>query len=278
MATFRPAPSLLVASALALAGCPAGAGQGPPLPVVDRTSPGPGLQPSREAPDEALVALARVGVEAANGLGPALRAFAPVLDAMRAARAKHPPTGYRLAQVEGWRFLGGAWIQASADDARRLRASIEDLQGATPGWDVTDEANYAPGFHPAFPAGAVRLRLEVDQALPGGGRIAVAFAGPLGADGEAVDLAGVGSVAALGPAGAVAVEALNAKLTATGTVDRGDLVLKSLSTGSTLQFSGTWSNAGLLGATLLRSATPAGTLVQAGGRWEIRNEAGTYPL
>ena len=278
MAIFRSLRSLLPAAWLVtLTGCPAAPPPGPALPVVDRNGPVV-LQPGREEPDEALRVLARTGVDAATALGPALATFGPLLGALRASRAKHPPGAYRLLQVDGWRFTSGAWIQNAPDGSRLLRAAIEDVDGKVPGWDATREDNYGPDLHPTFPAGAVRLRLDVDQALPSGSRLAAGFAGPLGEAGEAIALTGVGSIVAVGATGALSIEALNARLDAGGTVERGDLGLKGLGTGATLQFTGTWSQAGLLTATLLKSAAPAGTLVQAGGRWEIKNEVGSYPL
>lgn len=277
MAISRSTQLLLAASVLALTAC-----QGTPptltLPVVERGASATPLTPSREPPDEALLALARAGRDVATTLGPALKAFQPLLEAVRASRAKHPPQGYRLSQVAGWRFLGGAWNQAEPDGGRRLRAAIETSDGKTPGWDVSVEENYGPDFYPAFPAGVVRVRLEVEQTLASGGRMSATFIAPFGAAGQALEATGTGSIAVLGAAGTIGVEALNARIGIDGAVERGDLVLKSLGTGLTLQFSGTWSQAGLIAATLLRSATPAGTLVQADGRWQIKNDAGAYPL
>lgn len=277
MATSRIFVPLLGTSVLALAGCFGPAPFNPTLPVVDRgATPAANAQPAKDAPDDALLALSRTGVEAAQALGPALKAFQPVLEAVRASRAKHPAT-YQLAQVSGWRFLGGAWVQADADGNRRLRAALETAAGTSPGWDVTDEGNYGPDFHPSFPEDAVRIRLDVDLALPSG-RMAAAFIAPVGAAGEAIEATGTGSVASFGPAGTLGFEALNARIGVDGSVERGDLGLKGLGTGATLQLSGTWNQAGLVGATVMKSAAPAGTLVQAGGRWQFKNDAGSYPL
>ncbi len=278
MAISRFAPLLLAGCVLATTACQGAAPPGPALPVVDRAGTAAVLQPSKEPPDAALLALAHTGLDAAAALGPALKAFQPLLTAMRASRAKHPPQGYRLSQVAGWRFQGGAWSQAEADASRRLRAALETADGNSLGWDVTVEDNYGPDYYPAFPSDVVRLRLDIEQALPSGGRLAVTFIGPFAAAGETYEAVGTGSVAVLGAAGTLAFEALNARIGIDGAVERGDLGLKGLGTGVTLQFSGTWSQAGLVAATLLRSATPAGTLVQADGRWHFKNDAGTYPL
>lgn len=276
-------PTVLVAATaalLALAACAAPQTAAPPptFPVVDRTNATPDPLPATQAPSVQARAAAKVAIEVAASIGPAVRAVAPLLDAFRASRDQHPPAARRLLAVDGWRFLGGWWL-GTAPNGAELKATLETEAGDTPGWDVTREEAYGPDLQPTFPRDVVRMRFDADQSLPSGARFNFTLVTPLGTRGQVLEATGVGAIAPAPPTPGISVRALNARIGPDGTLMRGDLVLEARLDANTLVIGGEYGPGGLAsGAMLTYSGRPLGQLVTEGAGWLIRNDAGSFAL
>ncbi|MFN3431480.1 MAG: hypothetical protein ACK46X_16200 [Candidatus Sericytochromatia bacterium] len=268
----------LVLPALALTAL-AACQQAPPLvPVVAVGSAAP-IVGTNQAPDAPTLQLAAAGAHTALALGPAVAQLAQLAGAFYESRTKH--TRYRvMSGPEGWDFRHGWYARTDSTPDHALRARFEDPTGAPPAFDVTFDVNYGPDMHPGFPANLARMRAELDHQLPSGGKVSLTLVGNLPPNRtERVMATGSGAIAAPAPLTQVGLEALNATFTPFGAAERGDLVLKSLSGGVTLQLSGHYNAEGLEGtAQVLHNATAIGEVGRFDGKWQFRNLSGMYPL
>lgn len=268
----------LVLPALALAAL-AACQQAPPLvPVVAVGSAAPILG-TNQAPDAPTLQLAAAGAHTATALGPAVAQLAQLAGAFYESRTKY--TRYRvMSGPEGWDFRHGWYWRADGTPDHMLRARFEDLAGIPPAFDVTFDVNYGPDMHPGFPDHLGRLRAELDHQLPSGGKVSLTLVATLPPNRtERVMATGSGAIAAPAPLTQVGLEALNATFTPFGAAEPGDLVLKSLSQGVTLQLSGRYNAEGLEGtAQVLHNATLIGEVGKFDGTWRFRNQSGSYPL
>lgn len=235
--------------------------------------------PQAYPPDAETKALAKDGAGVASSLAAGWEDVAPLTVALRDKRAAHPaPQAYRLLQVPGWRFFAGGWVKKN-EAGREVRVVLDDGDASAVNWDAADSANYTDELHPHFPANAVRLRVDLKDTLAGGGQLSASFILPLGEQYQTAQASGLGSVAQFGEIGNLSFEALNARLKGNGTLEIGDMVLRSTVDGATMIFNGTYGPEGLIQAQLLRTGKPAGKLLPAGfGRLLFTNESGDYSL
>jgi hypothetical protein len=230
-------------------------------------------------PDEATRQLAITGANTAVLLGPAVRELAQLTGAFYQAKDRY--TRYRvMSGPEGWDYRNGWYWRTDSAEGRSLRARFEDESGVGAAFDVTFDVNYGPEMHPSFPRALTQLRAELDQPLPSGGKLSVTLLAVLPGDRSArVEAYGSGAAVLPLPLGQVGLEALNASFMPGGTVERGDLVLKSLTGGATRQFSGRYHNGGLDGGAQVRvNAELVGEVGFFDGQWQLRNTSGNHPL
>ena len=186
-----------------------------------------------------------------------------------------------MSGPEGWEFRHGWYWRVDNTAKRTMRAHFEDATGAGAPFDVTFDVNYGPETHPGFPGGLSQLRAELAEDLPAGGKVSISLLAALPGDrSERIQAFGSGSASLPLPLGQAGFEALNASFVPEGAVvEPGDLVLKSLTGGTTRQFSGRYNAQGLEGhAQVLYNAQPLGTLAQVDGQWRLRNTSGEHPL
>lgn len=270
--------SLAIAlSALALsAGCQAA--PSPTIPVNAVGSPVP-LPGTDVAPDDTAKQLATVGLQAAEAIGQAVGQVAQLTGAYYDAKAKY--TRYRvMSGPDGWEFRRGWYWRTDNTENRTLRAQFEDATGVGALFDVTFDVNYGPDMHPGFPTELAQLRVEFTQALPGNGQLATTLLAPLPASKlDTVSASGSGSVSAPSPVGSVGLEGLSAAFVPNNPAQPGVLVLKSLASSATYQFSGQYDAKGLAGAAqLIRNGVVIGEAGSYDGQWQVRNKSGNYPL
>lgn len=271
----RFVPALAIA--LVLAGC----GPSQPVlqaPVTQTGTPAP-LVPSRETPDEPLKQLGRLGPEVATLLGQDFGRLVPVTKAYYDAYDKFPKaSAYTVQNFSGWEFRQGWFWSTENNDDLMIRARFESTAGTGPDWDVTDDGNYGADFHPAFPGDLVRVRYEYERKLTDG-RMALTLFAEVGDRQAPVTLKGSGSAYVPTTLGQVGFEALNAVFKADGTLEKGDLTLKSQFEAITRQFSGPYGPQGLIGrGKMYKSQQPVGEVSLVEGKWTFQNEGGSYPL
>lgn len=125
----------------------------------------------------------------------------------------------------------------------------------------------------------MRLRFDVDQALPSGGRFTFTLIAPIGTRGQVLEATGAGAIAPPAAVGGTGLKAFNARIGTYGTLERGDLTLETRLDANTLVVGGTYGPAGLAsGAQLTFSGRPLGQLVAEGTGWLIKNDAGSFPI
>lgn len=267
----------LVLSALALlAGCQAEQPATVPVNVVGSPVPLPGAD---VVPDDTTKQLATVGLQAAEAIGAAVGQVAQLTGAYYDAKAQY--TRYRvMSGPDGWEFRHGWYWRTDNSESRTLRAQFEDAGGVGALFDVTFDVNYGPDMHPGFPTELTQLRVECTQALPGNGQLAITLLAPLPASKlDTVSATGSGSVSAPSPVGSVGLEGLSAAFVPNNPAQSGVLVLKSLASSATYQFSGQYDAKGLSGtAKLIRNGTEVGEAGSYDGQWQVRNKTGNYPL
>lgn len=268
-------PLVLSLAAASLAAC-----QATPATVIPIDAVGSPAPPTAGGPpDEATRQLAITGANTAVLLGPAVRELAELTGEFYSAKDRY--TRYRvMSGPEGWDYRSGWYWRTEPTQGRSLRARFEDTSGLGQAFDVTFDVNYGPEMHPTFPRELTQLRAELDQPLPSGGKLSVTLLAALPGDRTArVEAYGSGAAVLPLPLGQVGLEALNASFMPGGTVERGDLVLKSLTGGATRQFSGRYHNGGLDGTAQVRvNAEPVGEVGFLDGQWKLRNTSGSYPL
>lgn len=268
-------PLLLALAAGSLPACQATPATQVPVDAVGSPAP---VTPGGP-PDEATRQLAITGANTAVLLGPAVRELAQLTGEFY--RAKDRYTRYRvMSGPEGWDFRSGWYWRAEPTEGRSLRARFEDASGVGAPFDITFDVNYGPEMHPSFPRELTQLRAELDQPLPSGGKLSVTLLAVLPGDRTArVEAYGSGAAVLPLPLGQVGLEALNASFMPGGALERGDLVLKSLTGGATRQFSGRYHSGGLDGSAQVRvNAELVGEVGFFDGQWQLRNTSGSHPL
>ncbi|MEB3328234.1 MAG: hypothetical protein VKQ33_03255 [Candidatus Sericytochromatia bacterium] len=276
-ATFRP-PLLTLGllGLLTLSGCQA-AVQNRVLPIRnagDAPSPVPAREQAAAPANQQLV---RTGAEVCAAVANGWQTLRPQLTALRTAQLERRAP-YRLTAVAGWRFFAGGWSHGDSP-GRSLRLILDSPEGQLVSWDVSDPASYAAADQTTFPQNATRLRLDLDELLPGGGRLQVNQIFPLAAPGVGFQVAGRGDVAQGGLLGSLVIEALQATAPDGETLAQGELVLRARDAGATVQLAAAFDAGGMTGGRLMRVGEVVGRVLPGlPGQWVLATDEGTFGL
>jgi hypothetical protein len=247
------------------------------LPVRPTGATPQPLTAQEQAADPANQQLVRTGVEVCAAVANGWLTLRPQLDAIRTARRQRPPA-YRLVAVGGWRFFAGGWSYGDSAD-RSLRLLLDSADGRLVSWDVSDEASYAAAGKSAFPEGTSRLRLDLDELLPGGGRLQVNQVFPLAEAGVGFQMVGRGDLAQGGLLGSLVIEALQATAQGGEQLTNGELVLRAKDAGSIVQLAASFGADGMTGGRLMRLGQVLGRVLPGTpGKWVLATDQGTFAL